>query len=108
MIARVVIAFVGAIIVTGSLLLAMDSLTSLFNNERGERYFRISDILERPDPGRPERPRPAARQPEQQEFAITDLDTTVPIEVPAPEEAEALSVPAPEIDPPNISPDPNP
>jgi len=104
MIARVVIAAAGALIVTGSLLLVMDSLTSLFENERGERFFRISDILERPERGRPERPRPAARQPNQPASEGVNLNSAIPIEVPEAAEAEALSVPAPEIDPPRIAP----
>jgi len=64
MIVRVVIAITGAIIVTSSLLLGMDSLTSLFENESGERYFRITDVLPKPEPGRPQRPAAAARQPQ--------------------------------------------
>lgn len=105
MIARVVIAAVGAIAITGSLLLVMDSMTSLFEGERGERFFRITDILEKPDPGRPTRPLPGARQPDSPESESEDLNTTVPLELPAPADAEALSIPEPQIDAPNISPD---
>lgn len=105
MFARVIIAAVGAIVVTGSLLLVMDSMTLLFENESGERFFRITDILEKPEPGRPIRPLPGARQPDGPESENEELNASVPLELPVPEEAEPLSIPAPEIDPQNISPD---
>ncbi|MDX1562235.1 MAG: hypothetical protein R3305_04885, partial [Gammaproteobacteria bacterium] len=60
---RTLIAAVGAVVVTGALLLAMDTVTSLFERNSGQRYFSISDILPRPDPGRPERPGQTMRQP---------------------------------------------
>lgn len=101
MIARVAVAITGAVVVTGALLLAMDTLTSLFENERGERYFRIHDVLEKPPPGRPERPQAARRQPQQPEAETVDPDTSVPIEAPdeidipaAPESLPGLDRPA--------------
>lgn len=82
MFARVAIAVAGALVVTGALLLTMDSLVSLFENERGERYFRIHDVLQKPEPGRPERPRAQRRPPDQPEAAVTSPDSAVPIETP--------------------------
>jgi hypothetical protein len=63
MIARVLLAVLGAIIVTGSLLLGMDTVTSIFRDRDNTRYYRISNTVPLTDPGRPERPAPAQRQP---------------------------------------------
>ena len=63
MFARMVIAVVGAVVVTTCLLLIMDSATSAFRDRNLERFFRITDILPRPDPGRPVRPEGLGRQP---------------------------------------------
>lgn len=82
MIGRVLIATVGALVITAGLLLAMDSVTSLFENRSGERYFRISDVLPKPDPGRPERPRAGTRAPELAGPESSKPDPTVPIETP--------------------------
>ncbi|HEY5665595.1 MAG TPA: hypothetical protein VIV64_02660 [Gammaproteobacteria bacterium] len=82
MIFRVLIAACGALIVTGGLLLTMDSLTSLFENRSGERYFRITDVLPKPEPGRPERPTAARRQPAGLETEAANPDTMLPIELP--------------------------
>jgi len=97
MIFRVLIAAAGAIIVTGSLLLAMDSLTSLFENRSGERYFRITDVLPKPEPGRPERPRAAARQPARVEPEAAGQDNLVPIETPQIVEGQPATLAQPEI-----------
>jgi hypothetical protein len=97
MIARVAIAVVGAVVVTGALLLTMDTLISLFENERGERYFRITDVLEKPDPGRPERPRAARRQPNQPEAESASPNASVPIEAP-----EDIDIPTPSVSSPGI------
>jgi len=102
MIVRVVIAITGAIIVTSSLLLGMDSLTSLFENESGERYFRITDVLPKPEPGRPQRPAAAARQPQRPEPEFLNPDTALPIVVP-----EAIDTQVPPVRGPDIElPDP--
>jgi len=98
MIARVAIAIAGAVVVTGALLLAMDSLTSLFENERGERYFRITDVLEKPPPGRPERPQAARRQPDQPEAAIESPDATLPVDPPDAIEVPTAPVSAPSLE----------
>lgn len=97
MIARIFIAIVGAVIVTGGLLLAMEGLTSLFEKDAGERYFRITDILDRPAPGRPERPRAGSLAPDQPAVEVATPSGLVPIEAPADVASETLSVPAPEI-----------
>jgi hypothetical protein len=102
MIARVFIAVVGAIVVTGCLLLAMESLTTLFENERGERYFRITDILPKPDPGRPERPQAARRPPNQPAPEVLTPDAAVPIEAPGAIELEAPPVATPGIELPEL------
>lgn len=83
MIFRVVIALVGAAAITATLLLAMHSVTSVFRESDGTKYFRISDVLTRPDSGRPERPPPVARQPELPESEAELPDSRLPVE-PAP------------------------
>ena len=83
MIARVVIAAVGAIVITAGLLLTMDHLISLFRDESGERFFRITDVLPKPDPGRPQRPAPASRQPALESQRLSNPDTVLTIEAPA-------------------------
>lgn len=99
MITRLLIAATGAIIVTVGLLLAMDKAISLFREESGERYFRITDVLPKPPPGRPERPGAGERQPELAAPAIGRSDAALPIEPPvaAGAEAPALSGPAIEL-----------
>jgi hypothetical protein len=97
MFARVAIAVAGALVVTGALLLTMDSLISLFENERGERYFRIHDVLQKPEPGRPERPRAQRRPPDQPEAPITSPDSAVPIETP-----DEIDLPSPAIELPEL------
>ncbi len=70
MIARVFIALIGAVLITGTLLLAMNSVTTVFRERDGARFFRISDVIVRPDDGRPERPAPVLPQPDRPEADI--------------------------------------
>lgn len=97
MILRVLIAACGALIVTGGLLLAMDSVTSLFEDQSGERFFRITDVLPKPEPGRPERPAAARRQPAGLETEAANPDTVLPIELPEIPEAASPDVRGPEL-----------
>ena len=97
MILRVLIAACGALIVTGGLLLAMDSVTSLFENRSGERFFRITDVLPKPDPGRPERPAAARRQPPGLQTEAADTETVLPIELPEIPETAAPELSGPEL-----------
>jgi hypothetical protein len=82
MIGRALLAVFGAIVITVGLLLAMDSVVDVFREDSGERYFRIGDILPRPDPGRPDRPAPVARQPETDLPDRSSVDVRVPTEAP--------------------------
>ena len=82
MLARIAIAAVGALIVTGGLLLSMDALTSLWDNRSGERFFRITDILPKPELGRPERPQAGQRQPDTGVDVPSDTDASLTIETP--------------------------
>jgi hypothetical protein len=102
MFARVAIAIVGAVVVTGSLLLVMDSLTSLWQNERGERYFRITDVLQKPDPGRPERPQAATPPPDRPADDSSNPDGPVRIETPADIDIESPPGAAPAIERPDL------
>ena len=83
MISRILIAAVGAIVITAGLLLTMDHLISLFREDSGERFFRITDVLPKPDPGRPERPAPASRQPALERQQLSNPDAALTIEAPA-------------------------
>lgn len=102
MITRVATAIVGAVVVTGSLLLIMDSLTSLFENERVERYFRITDVLQKPEPGRPERPRAARPPPDGPQGNGANPDGQGQIETPDAGEIESPPIAAPAIDRPQL------
>lgn len=101
MITRLLVAAVGAIIVTVGLLLAMDAATSLFRGQSGERYFRITDILPKLPPGRPERPR-TLRPPERVEPELTTPEPSLPIEAPAEIDREAPPLESPTIEQPEL------
>lgn len=101
MIKRLFIAAIGAIVVTTGLLLAMDGVTSLFRRESGERYFRINDILPKPPPGRPERPR-AIRPPERVEAEVSGPEVRLPIEAPATTGSETPPLEDPRLEPPEL------
>lgn len=83
MIIRSLLAVLGALAITVTLLLAMDSVVSVFREDSGERYFRIGDVLARPDSGRPDRPAPVARQPETTLPEESDIDVSVTVEAPS-------------------------
>jgi len=83
MIYRVFFAVLGAIVVTTSLLLAMEKVTSVFRERDTTKYFRITDILERPDPGRPERPASPRRLPAAPEAEVSLPAPRIPLEAPA-------------------------
>jgi len=104
MITRILVALVGAVIVTAGLLFAMDRVTSLFRNHDFQRYFRINDILPKPDPGRPTRPRSLSEQPDVPgpgnfvpEFGVTV--ETPEIETPTLRPSPSLTEPGAELPP---------
>lgn len=101
MIVRVFIALIGAAIVTTGLLLGMDYLTSLFRERTGERVFRITDVLPRAEPGRPERPPPRELEPDvptsPTELPSADIAPEPPR---APASPPSTTIPAPAIEPP--------
>lgn len=79
MIYRVLIALLGAVVITSGLLLGMDAVTSMFRDRDDSRYYRITDILPRRVPGRPERPAPGQRQPDipAAELSLPDAQITL-------------------------------
>jgi hypothetical protein len=103
MFSRIAIAALGALLVTGGLLLSMDALTSLFENRSGERFFRITDVLPRPDPGRPERPGAGQRAPDTGIEEDRDPNATLPIEAPAGPDQRLPELTGPEIPEPEPS-----
>ncbi len=104
MLLRLLTAAAGALIVTGGLLLAMDNVTSLFENRPNERFFRITDILPRPDPGRPVRPSARPLPPETSELEPEETDAAIAIESPLlPADGSRLSI-QPELEVERLSP----
>jgi hypothetical protein len=78
MLGRMVIAIVGALVITAGLFLAMDAATGLFRERDLQRYFRITDILPKPEPGRPERPGEVVRPPGTRTLELPEDDATQP------------------------------
>jgi len=101
MIARLSIAIAGAIVITVALLLAMRTFTTLFRDDSGERYFRITDILPKPPPGRPERPQARSRSPERFDPGIENPDATLSIQAPTVPGADRPALEEPAIEPPS-------
>lgn len=99
MIARLVVAVVGACLITGALLLGMSEFTAIFRQHDGGKYFLITDILPAPDRGRPQRPPAAAMPPGRQ---VVEFDGNgAEVSLTAPDEpnrglgqAPALALPA--------------
>jgi hypothetical protein len=63
MIVRMLIAIVGALVITTGLLLSMDAVTSAFRERSTTKMYRISDVVRRDRSGRPDRPEPPTRLP---------------------------------------------
>lgn len=104
MILRLLTALVGALVVTASLLLGMDAVTSVFRERDTGRFFRIMDVLPSQDDGRPERPAPARRQPELENPGFTADEAAGPLEPPArPVPGSDLAPPAPAIERPEVA-----
>jgi len=91
MISRMLIAIVGALVITTGLLLGMDAVTSVFRERSTTKMYRISDVVRRDRSGRPDMPEPPTRLP-----ALPDIDPAgrsnpgIAAEAPA---APAASVP---------------
>lgn len=88
MIFRVFVALIGAMVITGGLLLGMDKVTSIFRDQSRERYYRITDVLPTPERGRPDRPEAVRRQPGLSDPGIEVPDDEIGLSVP-----EALALP---------------
>jgi hypothetical protein len=82
MILRVLLSLVGAVVITSSLLLGMDAVTSIFRERDTTRYYRISDVQLRSNDGRPDRPAPVPLLPETPESAVELPSSRVDIEAP--------------------------
>ena len=70
---RVLIAIIGAAIITVTMLLSMSEFSRMFRERDGERFFLINDMVPRPERGRPERP-PAAALPPQRTIADYEVE----------------------------------
>ena len=110
---RVLIACLGALVVTTTLLFLMNSAISIFRNRDQQHYFRITDILPKPDPGRPDRPDARPRQPNLPAAPGTSTSGRVievqPPSVPAPVPLVSPGPPGvitPDVPPDETAPDP--
>jgi hypothetical protein len=103
MVLRVVIALVGAVVITAGLLLGMDAVTSVVREVDYHRYYRISDVFARPADRKPDRPEARERPPElpaAADQAPQNTNSAAPtIEPSAPEPAPGLTIPG--IEPPD-------
>jgi hypothetical protein len=82
MIARILVAVVGALVITSVLFLGMDAVTSLFRERDVTRYFRVNDVTVKDRSGLPDRPRPVPRQPDTPRAARDLPADSVPLENP--------------------------
>jgi len=76
---RLLIAITGAGLITATMLFGMSEFTAMFRQRGTDKFFLITDILPRPDPGRPVRPPPAALPPARAsvEYRAGDLGISV-------------------------------
>jgi hypothetical protein len=75
MITRVLIAVLGALLITGTMLLGMSEFTAVFRQRSGEKLYLVTDIIRMDRSGRPDRPRAAQLPPER---AAPELDRNGP------------------------------
>ena len=80
---RLFIACLGAITITGFILLSMSEVTSVFTRNRPDRVFLITDILPAPERGRPARPPDAELPHERPVLELDTGDTTIRVEGPS-------------------------
>jgi hypothetical protein len=102
MLTRVILAAVGAVIITGGILLGMSGFVDAFRKRDAVRYFTITDILPRPERGRPERPADAQLPPERRTPAYEGERGRLTLEAPAEPEigSPAPAAPRPSLDTP--------
>ena len=63
MASRLLIALLGALVITTTLLLGMDYVTTILREHSGPRMYRISDVIMRDRSGRPDMPEPPTPLP---------------------------------------------
>jgi len=81
---RLLIALVGAAIITSGMLLAMSEITQKFRGRDTTRYFRIVDFLPTPDGRRRlRRPTQSDPPPEREDLRYERSITTLPVDRPA-------------------------
>ncbi len=82
--ARLLIALVGAAVITSGMLLGMSEITHKFRDRDSTRYFRIVDFLPAPEGRRRlRRPTQPDLPPERQDLRYERSITTLPIDRPA-------------------------
>lgn len=106
MILRLLVAIVGASIITVTMLYGMSEFAAMFRHRNGDKLFLVTDILPRPDPGRPVRPPAAALPPARTEVEYRPGNVGVPLDAPSGPEA-GLAV-GPEAVPPTLEETPAP
>jgi hypothetical protein len=90
MVRRLFVALVGAVVITGGMLLGMSGIVDAFRNRDPTRYFSITNIISRPAQGRRERPGDIVRAPERRTPAYEGEASDIPLETP---EEPALETP---------------
>jgi hypothetical protein len=80
MIARLFIAIVGAAVITAAILLGMSGFATAYKNRGGDKLYLITNILPRPERGRPERPPDAALPPGRTRADFEAGDTRLRVE----------------------------
>ncbi len=94
MLFRFVIAAVGGILITATILIGMSQFAAMFR-ERGADQFFLIDIIDAPDRGRPDRPGPAVVSPRREVDRLNNEGAGLSLE-PLAEPNPALAVdPAP-------------
>lgn len=105
MILRLLIAIIGAGLVTVTMLYGMSEFTAMFRQRGTDKFFLITDILPRPDPGRPARPPAAALPPARTSVEYAPGEIGIQVEIRP--EADAARV-SPEAVPPALEDTPAP
>lgn len=82
MVSRLLVAVVGASAITIGMLLGMSEFAEIFERRDPTQYFRITDVLVRPDDGKPERIPRAGAQPERGTVEYERPDTELGVERP--------------------------
>ena len=94
MFVRFLVAAIGGILITATILIGMSQFAAMFRERGGDQFFLI-DIISAPDRGRPDRPGPAVVSPTREVDRLGESGRSL--------ELDPLADPEPTLD---IAPDP--